>query len=390
MELILTSFGTTHYQQRDFKESQIFDRMPPISMSSSTNQYFRPDYAVLLLCERIVFDAVSFERLSKGKYHPVYREVASVLKALYDEGFVRIEDFDSIVQKNHKFLELLIERDLKRLYDWIKPLKESVNIWQKFVIDSSKIEEEEIKDFLKSEEDFSYDKSVEDDYLMPGDFFLGRPGIHGYVSFVNESIKNVKKSRNNLRSVIKQYLSYVNANLVISNTLETGFHDWYDFWPFYRDKFLMIGKKETPEQKRIKKLKQLFEVSFPEFAHWNHKNIIKALKDRRISELRSLVDKAVKEEIKFDHEFANRVLQEVLGIEQRLSRFRKIVSYITLPIDFIPSVGTVVQRGVEELITYVVDRKARNRFKWFYFISELSQSYGRQKQIKYTKKGDGV
>jgi len=174
-----------------------------------------------------------------------------------------------------------------------------------------------------------------------------------------------------IRTSLTEYLAYVNANLVLSRTLEVGFHDWYDFEPFYREKFLTIGQKGRPGENKIQKVKQLFEISFPEFIPSDIKKVLRVIKDKRIANLRNLVDKAVKEEIQFDREFANRVLQEVLGIEQRVGRVRNIVSYATLQLEFVPLVGTPIQKAVEEVVDRISESKIRSQYSWFYLISEL-------------------
>ena len=46
-----------------------------------------------------------------------------------------------------------------------------------------------------------------------------------------------QKSNYFVREVLKKYLSYVNAKIVLSNEPNVGFHDWMDFQPFYRQKF---------------------------------------------------------------------------------------------------------------------------------------------------------
>ncbi len=46
-----------------------------------------------------------------------------------------------------------------------------------------------------------------------------------------------------IKQEIVLYLLYVNANIVLSNELKTGFHDWIYFLPFYKQKFLSVGRE---------------------------------------------------------------------------------------------------------------------------------------------------
>ena len=52
--------------------------------------------------------------------------------------------------------------------------------------------------------------------------------------------------------------------------------------------------------------------------------------------------------MEFDSDFARRILAEVCKQDRELQRFRKVISYATIPLDFIPWVGTLVQKGAEE------------------------------------------
>ncbi|OLE55618.1 MAG: hypothetical protein AUG51_02340 [Acidobacteria bacterium 13_1_20CM_3_53_8] len=393
MELILTSFGLSHlhptpqdyYPKDDYiqRGMSLFFGMPPISMSA-TNQQFMPEYPVLLLCERLILDAESFERLLKGKHHERYGNFAEVMKALFDEGFVRVEDFRAIIDQNKELLNRMLERDLKRLDDWIRPLKESTQTWEHFAESirgffggklSDGLQEKSLN--IESPQDEAKLRIfVTHDHYMPHSLHSIRNTAINRLQMLREALESSTKRRRSeykevLRETLTGYLAYVNANLVLSRTLEVGFHDWYDFEPFYREKFLTIGQEGRPEEKRIQKVKQLFEISFPEFAPLDTKSVLKVVKDNRISDLRSLVDKAAKEEIQFDKEFANRVLREVLGIEQRVGRLRNIVSYATLPIGFIPLAGTPMQKAVEETVDRIAESKIRRQYRWFYLISEL-------------------
>ena len=176
-----------------------------------------------------------------------------------------------------------------------------------------------------------------------------------------------------LKEHLAEYLAYINANLVISHSLGIGFHDWCDFAPFYKKTSFSVGIDQTPEQKKIQKVKQLFELSFSEFTFWDNRHVITALKDKRIANLRDLVDKSCKEGKEFDLEYANRILHEVVGIEQRIGRFRKIVSYLTMPIGYIPWVGTPLQQGVNEVVGQIEESNIKKDYRWFYLISELSK-----------------
>jgi hypothetical protein len=378
MEILLTSFGLSHRPLEDRGKSSIFYRMPPVSMSELSSHGFVPDVAILLLCDKIVLDQRSFDYL-QSQPHRAYVETAQMLKALYDEGFVTLEDFDSIVNEHTQLLDEMLKRDLRRLDDWVRPLQTSLRKWQDFAEEIYRSFDE--KRHLFEEEHTELSEEEMEELVQSAGYIHRLNGYAGLAWIEHRMLKEALASsskrrepqyRKHLKTQLAEYLAYVNANLVIANVLNVGFHDWYDMLPFYQEKLITIGKESTNEQRKVAKVKELFEVSFPEFRVWNTKGVIKALKDSRISDLRKLVNEAVEGKVEFDKEFARRVLLEVLGVEQRINRIRNVVSYLTIPLSFLPWVGTPLEKGADEIAGKLVERKLRKNYRWFYLISELS------------------
>jgi hypothetical protein len=107
----------------------IFHRMPPVDMRSTDN-YFMPDYAALLLCEEVTLDEASFMLLTEQP-HRLYAKVAETMKALRAEGFIQLVDFSHILRENQALLQRMLENDLGMLNQWIKPLNQSFDIWRR-------------------------------------------------------------------------------------------------------------------------------------------------------------------------------------------------------------------------------------------------------------------
>lgn len=378
MKLILTSFGLSHLTRKSEEDKNLFYRMPPVSMSQF-NQSFLPDYSTLLLADKIIIDSQTYDKLISG-YHHTFGNVSDMIRSLCDEGFVQIEDFEEVIQDNKVMLQDILKRDLKELDLWVEPLNESINSWSEFVNrfdDNLRNEVFDQGDYQRNLHSHSHDIRAYHRHSI-------RAALHHtinqvqHMGMLSEALKSSTKRRkseyrNILKEQLSEYLSYVNANLLLSQRYKAGFHDWQDFSPFYREKFLRIAKDSSPAEKEINNVKKLFEISFPEFSYWQPKNVIKALKDKRIKDLRELIDLASKGDIEFDKEFANRVLSEVVQIESSITKFRTIVSYATTPLGFIPIAGTPLQKITEEAIVQPVQKKKRQKFRWFYMISELAK-----------------
>jgi hypothetical protein len=391
MDLMLTSFGVSHLRRRERRETDMFYRMPPASLAAA-GQGFMPDYAALLIADRIVIDHKTYDLLLRGR-HDSYGNMALMAKTLHDEGFVRLEDFDAIITQNQQLLEAMLERDMKELDSWVIPLKESVAEWHRFVEGfqgslRSDVLKGLVTDQAVAEDKLSLDEErdlYEDISYRMGAWLHGLKNYSWHTQYlVDEALDSSRKRRDAehrqaLREVLSEYLSYVNANLLLSNELDCGFYDWCDLRPFYRDKFLRVARSSAPGHSETDNVQKLFEISFPEFTFWTPSNIVRALKDKRIVDLRQLVREATKGNVEFDREFATRVLGEVLKLERSIGKLRNFVSYATSPLGFLPIVGTPVQKAVEEAIVQPIAHHRRREYRWFYLISELTERFQGEK-----------
>lgn len=373
MDLMLTSFGLSSFVSNP-EESNLFYRMPPAIMSNKVGALVL-DASVLLLCDRIIVDKQSFERLQEIS-HPLFEHVYDMIYVLFNEGFVVFEDYDLILAEHSELSNEMLKRDMRRLNDWLQIFKHSLEAWRVF----SKRIRDSTSDFYKNppnnlseEDDLNLSSALSITHTVANVGGLAAWEIQEVEKALNTPIrKRDAEQRQFFRDTIQSYLSYINANLIISNALEAGFHDWEDMSPFYREKFLNIGRPHFPHENDIGQMRKLFDLTFPEFSFWDPRGVVKALKDSRIKDLRLLVQEAVSGATEFDHEFARKTLVDVLTTEQKISRIRNIVSYVTIPVSFVPWVGTVLEKGIDEIAGKVVEKKLRRDYKWFYLISELS------------------
>lgn len=376
MEILLTSFGASHLNLQTDTADDLFHRMPPASITNVSSS-FLPDFAVFLLCDRVIIDQKTYDRMLDNR-HPAFAEMAYTLKTLEGEGFVRIEDFDSVITANKVHLSKMLERDLKELDQWVPVLKDSTAAWRNFM-SSFDIFGSHNPNFEIATHNMKLQRFLRHEVMQYRGSMHRLKGIHmQHERIVEEALNSSKKRRKSeyrsiLREELSGYLAYINANLVLSNTFGCAFHDWGDFHPFYQDKFLRVGRDSVPAEKEIEAVKQLFEISFPEFTFWRPKEVIRAIKDKRITEVRKLVQSAANGDVSFDREFATRTMVEVFGIETGMSGVRNIVSYLTMPLGFIPIVGTPIQKVTEEVITKPFENARKKDYRWFYLISETSK-----------------
>jgi hypothetical protein len=376
--------------------------MPPVAMREHT-KIFIPDYSALVVCEKLTVDGETYERLCNRAHHK-YRIVSEMMQTLYSDGFIELVDYESILNENNILLQRMLAQDMKMLDMWIDPLCESLHIWEDFWFRTISQSQEDVFQLKSSYESITReirgdmhsniraklhnfqnfrhmirDRAVHDMIVHPGhraDINLSLwssddESIKLYKALHSSRKRHKKEYRDILRRVLRSYLEYVDANLILSNHLEVGFHDWMDFLPFYRTKFLAIGQENPPGEAAAIELRKLFDISFPELTVKSTSQLMKIINDNRIDCLRSLVQSTVQGDMAFDNEFAKRTLTEVIGIEQKVARWRNIVSYATMPIGFIPWIGSLAQKGVEEAIIASLQKKLKAKYQWYYLLSDV-------------------
>jgi hypothetical protein len=411
MKLMLTSFGTNTIASGAISVPGAFDdnlflRMPPAIVNLEGEEYFAPDYAALMLCDEVTMDVASYLRLQNNP-HPLYQRVARVVEALEHEGFVRLVDYSSLLRANQPLLDKMLEHDLAMVESWYKPLWKSLMLWYGFahsivardpkvsvapargippvIYDTGEISGFEFEDLRsRSQEPIDYELSEIfkriSNFTLPGLLPSFMHDTSGWLNALKTSLWPSAFTDEDLlplmRDRLTEYLSYVNGNIVLSNVLGMGFHDWADYSPFYDHKFLSVGRENMNHGKQVDAAHQLFQISFPELSITSPSALLKVIRDKRVVELRHLVDEAAMGRVQFDHKFAKRTLWEVLGRERRASRRRTIVAYLAQPLNLIPSIGTVLgtalQLGVSEGASTVIDRKLKDGYQWFYLLSEAA------------------
>jgi hypothetical protein len=348
-------FAQDHYHPGDETlATNPFYGMPPVSMRDVNGPFFLPDYNTLLLADQVVLDKASFTAL-QWEHHRSYAVVADAMQSLEADGFVELADCGAILNDNRSLLAQMLESDLDAIERWERPLAESVGVWKRFITQAGTL----------------LDDNVREERPALGVQFL-HFGSHAETHTRSISIPDTS---DRLRQTLTPYLAYVNANIVLSNELGVGFHDWMDYAPFYRTKFLAVGREDVEHQQvSSEAVHTLFRLAFPDFAIHDARSFIKIVKDKRIVNLRAKIQDAVDGKVQFDQDFARTTLLDVLNLERRSAQYRHVTFFLTLPLHFIPLVGAAVHKVAEEAVDSVLERKLRRPNQWFYLLSDISES----------------
>ncbi len=363
MKIMLTSFGIAQDYlgpMSKYELPSVFDGMPPLDMRSVSSG-FGPEYSLLVLCDKLVINESSFEQLMEQPA-PLYKSVSEVMKLLRDEGFLEMADYSAVLRSNGHLLSRMTENDLKSVSQWVDSLASSVQTWQNFA--------------LAAWPTLGFKQPPE---IHPLTASLLEVQPHGELRHAlmrsyspPRRLADYEHMAPLVRDILQSYLTYVNANLIISNELQVGLHDWEDFLPFYRQKFLAIGRDDLPEAAAAEASQQLFDIALPEFSVRSPRHLLALLKHKRVGELRTLINEASTGRVIFDEDFARSVFREVFGIERKLGKQRRLLGYLTLPIGYIPLVGNFAQMLLQEAAGTLLERRLTKPYRWFYMLSDLA------------------
>jgi hypothetical protein len=345
--LILTSFGATHLATSGSPE--FFYRMPPADMSENARS-LRPDYAALLVAEQVVIDTQSYLRL---RTNAAFAEFRDTIDALMKEELVVLEDFDAIIHRNSPLLGLMLRGDLVNPELWNLALDTSTARWAAFLRSRA----------MRAHLDWDDPELV---HTSPAPQRQGRMYVPVFAHHDARSFREESRQRQ-----LEIYLAHVNANLLIANDLGASFYDWYDYEPFYREKFRVAGRAETSVSDAAV-VRQLFEASFHELADMDWRTLVRILRDKRVAELRRFVAEVAQKGEPLDPHFMTRTLREVLATERQIAKVKTIASYVTTPLQLIPTVGGLIQKVADEAIGHIAERRLGAPHRWFYLLTEAS------------------
>jgi len=380
MKLLLTSFGISN---KNYAQPSIFQNMPPLRVIEN---YLMPDYFMLLLYDQVIVDKATLEaiemeeeshltsNIESDEYLSIDQEhremflVATIqlrelFRLLITEGFVKVLDYREILESQGNLIQKMLEIDLIAFDSWLLPLRDSLSQWHKIAQRIYGSNAHTISDSLR----FKLASYIHSSHEMTT---ITRIRIEKWLSQNRGEL--LDEDRNWLITVLSDYLSSVNSNLVLSNLLGVGFHDWADFEPFYRRKFLSIGKETFNDELSQTQMVKLWKVLFPDFQIKDPSTFMRILTDNRIENLRRFIDASVEQKTEFDTEFVRRTLLDVLKHEQEVARYRSVASWITKPLDIIPSVGSLASTAAEEIIGLTIEHKLRNSYQWFYLLSDVA------------------
>jgi hypothetical protein len=396
MDIILTSFGMG-MQSSNAKSP--FQRMPPLFLDEGAARdlpvpwpRFYLDYAVFFMFDRVIVDEGTYEKAVSGEprdsdsdrsprpsmieaVREATREYAGVLRSLQVSGRLILKNFDSIKSRTQPVLEQAIALDLSEIPRWGRSIESSISQWRSVRNRFS----DQITDMRSiGLTDFEH----EGIHVLTQLMSIGEMRAHFSSYEIIGTIRRWKKRqpaevRILARKLLRDYLAYINFNLILSCECQSPFIDWTDMQPLYEENFRPHGQdclRASESQQIAEKSRRLFNCLFPSLIPKSHTEMMRAINDKRTDDLRNFVKNAIDRGETFDTLECAAILKEILRLERRAGVRRSITGWATLPLGFIPVVGTPIQKGAEELINRLWSNKPIERFAWYYLIDEIDGS----------------
>jgi len=398
MKIMLTAFGVGREEYGVDALSPFY--LKPPALPGDGGGALLPDYAALVIAERVVMDATAY-KLLVALPDPMFRGISGTYRALREQGYVELVDFNGLLDQHRRLTDRMMDHDTTVPSRWLPAAVESIRGWHDFASGAESVLRAWHSRTQRASRRSRRTRNranlplwwyvagpSADEWMAPweidaavalaeGADMIYVPPIRRLARLARFIPTNRHLRNHVIKFLIPFYLGYVNANLVLANELGAGIHDWAHLMPFYERKFLTVGHDGMESEKQVTSCRRLFEVSFPELAIRDTKSLLKALEDPRVEELRRLVEEAAEERTEFDQEFAHRTLSEVFRAERDTAHWRRMVSFVTAPLGFIPWIGTPLQKAAEEGLVRLHESKLKEPYRWFYLLSDIAEERDR-------------
>lgn len=346
--------------------------MPPLKIYS--NGIIDLEFGPLLVVDYLVMDSAAFDRMQMDKT-PVMMRVRESLRELRNEGFLRLVDYTSILNRNR---EWILESSREQASDplrWSKALQLAVTGW------------EGARDQFRQVVDAShYDMAMHIPF-----------GIYAYLSdsgtditednyqrarrlIFSERERVPRPDREVLSMCLRPYLDHVFSCMAVRNELQLPLADWENLRPLYLRLYRQFGPTKPPADQIQDKVRELFACAIPTYEPESVKQLLKLLKDKRIEVLRAFVRVAVKEGHQFSHNDVERVLREIHAVNVRKGRIGSglnITGFVvgaSLTVTGIGAVPGIIAAAAASGIQEVAQRTASDYLdrdlSWLYLLME--------------------
>ncbi len=315
MKLRLICSGLSHLPRLvEEGDNDGFGRLPRVFLARDSQQ-FLPDFALLLLADEVLMDRLTFDGLIRGQIQSG-PAVPLLARLLQQEGFLRLENLETAGRAHERELAAALQADLEALESWVPTVREWFSTWKAHYQGIQVTLRPVIKQMRDA---VTAGQQPESDYSHQASKFIHDTGGRYQMAnfYAEESLPPEgggldDDRRAELQTLLTEQLRFARGNLCLGQEYGAALHDWCDLEPFYQEIVTREGRL-AGAGKPGRVTRRLFELPLPEFSFWHPDNVLRALNDPRVRQLRE----KFKESIVARKPLGQRAAEEVLGAIRR-------------------------------------------------------------------------
>ncbi|MDE0127983.1 MAG: hypothetical protein OXQ86_00255 [Gammaproteobacteria bacterium] len=334
-----------------------FESLPPLG-SYDPDRGFVPDLPSLLMFDEFVLDGEAYERIRNPGHRPWLREWSKLLEALDSEGAITVEDVQAAASTHPHTRGWMLRRDMQDPTRW----SQAMGYFDALVGDAQRLLGED--PCTAQEYSWRFDPEAQygvrgiDGHMHDLSVILGHgadPDYEAHAKLFSQAVSNAASQ-----------LREVNACLNACNVLGVAPMMWAPYRRYLQEKLASTGAKDQSEAGR-----DFFELAFPAYAPTSIDEFSKLRVDRRIGTLRSEIRRAAEHGDLIDPRYPQRVLDEVLRLERKGAKVRRIAGWVASAVGSIPVPGLgIAATAASEAVNSALNRKRTRPWRWFYLISD--------------------
>jgi hypothetical protein len=337
-------------------------RMPPLGRFEAGSG-FVPDLSVLLMFDEFLIDAEAHEKILSTSPPIWLRHWSRVLEILGSEGALSVADTDEDVKRVAAIRGAMLKRDMREPAKWADALGYHDNLMNQ--ADSALGELVNAAGNFIWKFDPGWTPSVgEPDKLIAHT-------LHGSLKVPSDDPNDIHyQLKEEALSKVRSQLQELNAGLAVSKLLDVAPMFWAPYKRYLATKSTE-AEKALEAQERAQAARLFFSVAFPRYKPESLGEMSRMRQDKRLRQLRDEIITASTTGDLLDPAYPQRVLEEVLKVEKKVGRVRKISGWISSAVGMTPVPGTGIAANLaSELISRRAESRIRKDWSWFYLISD--------------------
>ncbi len=337
-----------------------FESLPPLG-SFDTKRGFIPDFPTLLMFDEFVLDGEALERLKNFGNRLWLREWSEVVVALESEGSLTVNDVSAAAGARPHKRGWMLRRDLDDPQRWWQ----AMGYYNALTCQAQRL----LGDSPREAQDFSWKFDPDASFGIQGE----DGEVHDLAVVLQDTQESNLEAHRELYATaidaLKTQLREVNSCITACDELGCAPVMWAPYRRYLEEKLTPTVSSNSTKVEAAGR--QFFEVAFPAYSPTTVRAFAKLRSDKRIKALRAEILEASQKGKLLDPQYPQRTLTEVLHLEQKAARVRRIAGWIATAVGTIPVPGLgIAAATVAEAITSRLKRNERKPWHWFYLISD--------------------